>query len=557
MLSKPITIKSLIIKFLKEEYFIVSGAFCFGLLDIFSIILIPIFIGKYYQLAMNTHSARGKIFTSLFGEVNDIYTFLFLFISLLTTKLIFSYFKSLLIGIVSERFSKSLRESLFESQLFTEIKVFEQKKTGNYLLRYSGDLGAITKYLTKGIIGFINDLIFLILTLLFFLSINVQLTLIIVVSFIVLFGVFFLLNQFLKKITAQQRDLKSQNLGFVSARLNALSTIKSLNRETVEVNKYLKKSDKLYNASVSYHKLHSLIDNLSPFFLYLMLIAVLETAYFINHSENSTIDGAQILIFIMMTINIIPVFKRIIKVHLIWQSGDISFQKMLALLNISIEKNKEVINSNIKYPTILFENVTYFKDDKSVLFNNLSFEISKAGIYRINGEQGSGKSTLFKILLGLYKIDLGKIEIGSININEINPSVLRKHITISSDELSLLGDTLFEVVSYSRKEEKRTEVEKILYELGYFTEERNNLDAKIIDGGKNISMSEKKILSLARAFLTNKKLILLDNPFSGLDLQSKKKVIEKIRSEKEKKIILIVSNESIENLTFDGEIVLN
>ncbi len=506
---------------------------------------------------MNTHSARGKIFTSLFGEVNDIYTFLFLFISLLTTKLIFSYFKSLLIGIVSERFSKSLRESLFESQLFTEIKVFEQKKTGNYLLRYSGDLGAITKYLTKGIIGFINDLIFLILTLLFFLSINVQLTLIIVVSFIVLFGVFFLLNQFLKKITAQQRDLKSQNLGFVSARLNALSTIKSLNRETVEVNKYLKKSDKLYNASVSYHKLHSLIDNLSPFFLYLMLIAVLETAYFINHSENSTIDGAQILIFIMMTINIIPVFKRIIKVHLIWQSGDISFQKMLALLNISIEKNKEVINSNIKYPTILFENVTYFKDDKSVLFNNLSFEISKAGIYRINGEQGSGKSTLFKILLGLYKIDLGKIEIGSININEINPSVLRKHITISSDELSLLGDTLFEVVSYSRKEEKRTEVEKILYELGYFTEERNNLDAKIIDGGKNISMSEKKILSLARAFLTNKKLILLDNPFSGLDLQSKKKVIEKIRSEKEKKIILIVSNESIENLTFDGEIVLN
>ncbi|NCA20158.1 MAG: ABC transporter ATP-binding protein, partial [Crocinitomicaceae bacterium] len=444
------TKKSIIVKYFKKEYLIVTVAFCFGLLDIFSIILIPIFIGKYYQLAMNTNSERGKIFTSLFGEVNDIYTFLFLFISLLTTKLIFSYFKSLLIGIVSERFSKSLRESLFESQLFTELKVFEKKKTGNYLLRYSGDLGAITKYLTKGIIGFINDLIFLSLTLLFFLSINVQLSLIIVVSIIVLFLGFFLMNLLLKRFTSLQRDLKSQNLGFVSARLNAISTIKSLNRETIEVNKYIKKSEKLYNASVNYHKLHSLIDNLSPFFLYLMLSAVLATAYFINHSENSTIDGAQILIFIMMTINIIPVFKRIIKVHLIWQSGDISFQKMLALLNVSIEKNKEVINSNIKYPTILFDNVTYFMDDKSVLFNNLSFEISQPGIYRIKGEQGSGKSTLFKILLGLYKIDLGKIEIGSININEINPSILRKHITISSDELSLLGDTLFEVVSYSR-----------------------------------------------------------------------------------------------------------
>jgi len=231
LLSKPITKRSLVLKFLKKEYFIVFGAFCFGLLDIFSFILIPIFIGKYYQLAMNTHSARGKIFTSLFGEVNDIYTFLFLLISLLTTKLIFSYFKSLLIGIVSERFSKSLRESLFESQLLCDLKVFERKKTGNYLLRYSGDLGAITKYLTKGIIGFINDLIFLSLTLLFFFSINVQLSLIILVSIIILFLIFFLLNLLLKRFTSLQTNLKSQNLGFVSATRNAVSTIKSLNRD--------------------------------------------------------------------------------------------------------------------------------------------------------------------------------------------------------------------------------------------------------------------------------------------------------------------------------------
>jgi len=126
---------------------------------------------------------------------------------------------------------------------------------------------------------------------------------------------------------------------------------------------------------------------------------------------------------------------------------------------------------------------------------------------------------MFKLITRLYHCEKGEILIDDFNIESYNRLLLRKNITIVSDEFPLIGKTVFETISYSRKPEKRLPAFNMLKKLGYVKEfdTESVLDEPIFENGKNISNSQRKILMLARAFLTNKKIILLDEPFQGLD----------------------------------------
>ncbi len=552
MLKTKVSKRKLINNFFKKNLLLTAGAFFFGFLSIFSTLLIPLFLGKFYQLAIHSNSARGKIFNAIFGEVNDIQTYFRLFAIIIFTRLIFNYLYTFLSGILVEKFTKTLRELLFQSQLNTDLSFFEKKATGNYLLRYSGDLSSVNKYLTKGIIGFINDILFISLTLSLFFVINPLLASILLISFPILFVLVLLLNLKLKKYTAVRRDIRSQNLGFVSSRLNALLTIKVFNREPIEIEKFNKKSSKLYKNGVHYFKWYALIDSLLPFLLYSMLGIILYVAYYFQVTGSHQLEGSQILIFIMLTVNIIPVLKRILKVNIVWQAGTISFTKLLQIVNSPSELNEKTDLLKVEAGKIQFDNVSFSVNDEIFIFQNVKFTIPGFGFFLLNGEQGSGKTTILKLLLGLYQPTSGAVLIDGKDVSNFTSKAVRKNITMVSSELTLLGKTLFEVVSYSRKEEKKQEIEDLLVALGFFTAENANLSIPVIDGGKNLSNGQRKLLIIVRALLSKKKILLLDEPFTDLDDIYKEKVIQLLKVKSKTNTIIIIDKDKNSSIPFDG-----
>ncbi|NBP74557.1 MAG: ABC transporter ATP-binding protein [Crocinitomicaceae bacterium] len=278
--------KIIFISFLREKKFLTSISLLFSFFSTIFILITPLFLGKFYQIITKSNSARGKIFNLLFGEINTIEAFTLLFLFLLIVKFIFGYFQSLSSGILVESFSKYLRELLFKKQLESEMKEFERKEVGAYLLRYSGDLRSISKLFSLGILGFITDTIFVSITLFIFFSMNQVLTLVIIVFFPILFLVTYLINKKLKQISSRQRDLKSTILNFVNKRLSAMLTIKVMNRINIEQIKFENKSSQQYKNGISYLKWSSLIQNFLPFSLYTMLLVMLLFAYRENQSSN-------------------------------------------------------------------------------------------------------------------------------------------------------------------------------------------------------------------------------------------------------------------------------
>ena len=552
------TKKTIIIEFIKSNSNVIIASFLFGIFSIFASILIPVFIGKYYQIALHRHSTRGKMFDVLFGHITGIKIFFITFGVLILLKFLFDYLMRYYLGITGELFAKSIRERLFARQLNVKLEEHQKKETGLYLLRYSGDLSAIQRYLTKGIISFINDCFHLLLGLAVLAIYNLQLTLILLASYPVIFFSILYLNKKLKILTRRRRNRRSNNLSFVSSRLNSLLTIKAFNRQNVEKEKYIKGSTDLYLLGKRYYRLFSFINALLPFMLYGMLAIILFVAYNMKHSHHK-IHAHDLVTFIMTIINVMPVLKRILSVNFIWQAGDVSFTKLLRVYNSKQEINTTVEDENIKNGSITFDKVSFSFEKGINVINNLSFTIPSNNLALITGEHQSGKSTLFKLIMGLYQCNEGKILIGNKDISNYSKLLLRKKITIISDEFPLIGKTVFETISYSRKQENRLPAFEMLQKLGYIKENQTEivLDEPIFENGKNISYSQRKVLMFARALLTNKKIILLDEPFEGLDDTLVKKFVTILEEFKSNHTIVVIDRNKQQQLKYDMKLELN
>lgn len=560
VLSKNMqTKKTLLIAFIKENRKVITGSFVFGLLSIIATILIPVFLGKYYQIALHRHSTRGKMFDVLFGNIKGIEVFFMCFGILILFKFLFDFLMKYYLGISGELLSKNIRERLFARQLNAQLEVHQKKETGLYLLRYSGDLSAIQHYLTKGIITFVNDCMHLILALVVLAILNVQLTLILLASYPVIFVTILYLNKKLKVLTRKRRNRRSSNLSFVSSRLNSLLTIKAFNRQSVENEKYTKGSTDLYLYGKRYYRLYSFIYALLPFMLYAMLAIILWVAFDMKHHSHHKIKGHDLLTFIMTMVNVIPVFKRILSVNFIWQAGDISFTKLLRVFNAKQENIADEDTKLGSSGSIEFRDVSFAFAKGENIISHLSFSIPSNSLTLISGKHQSGKSTLFKLITGLYEAKEGEILLGNANVATTNKKLLRKKITILSDEFPLIGKSVFETISYSRRDDKRAPAFAMLQKLGYAkpTDDSSLLDEPIFENGKNISYSQRKMLMLARALLTNKKIILLDEPFEGLDETLVDRLITIIEEYRTNHTIMIIDRNKHRQLHYDFELQLN
>jgi len=141
----------------------------------------------------------------------------------------------------------------------------------------------------------------------------------------------------------------------------------------------------------------------------------------------------------------------------------------------------------------------------------------------------------------MYKPASGSILIDGQNCHQVNAKTLIKKIAIVSDEMPLLGKTVFEAISYSRNKLKKPKAEKVLNELQRHHKKKLALDDRIGDLGCRLSKGEKKILILARALLTSKPILLIDEPFESLEESTQQKLSVILNRISKKRTILIFS----------------
>ena len=181
----------------------------------------------------------------------------------------------------------------------------------------------------------------------------------------------------------------------------------------------------------------------------------------------------------------------------------------------------EEVNGNdvTEFADMKLKNVS-FSYDEEVILEDFNMDIKQNKIIGIYGKSGCGKSTLLKLLMRFWEVDNGSITIGGKNINEINTSDLRKMQSFVTQDTYLFNDTIHDFIMSLP----------------------NGYDSKVGELGGNLSGGEKQRIGIARAFLHDAPMILLDEPTSNLDSLNEGIILKSLMESKENKTIIIVSH---------------
>lgn len=192
------------------------------------------------------------------------------------------------------------------------------------------------------------------------------------------------------------------------------------------------------------------------------------------------------------------------------------------------------------------EDITFaYPGSQRIILDKFSHSFKKNKIHGILGKSGCGKSTLLKLLMRFFTVDSGSISYGNLNVNSIKTSSLRDNIAYVTQETFLFQDTIGNNIKVAKENATRQEVEEAAKKASihdFIMSLPKGYDTMLAELGDSISGGERQRIGLARAFLHNGNIILLDEPTSNIDSLNESVILNSIKKESDGKTIILVSH---------------
>lgn len=221
-----------------------------------------------------------------------------------------------------------------------------------------------------------------------------------------------------------------------------------------------------------------------------------------------------------------------------------SGERILKLLDEKETISEVFGKKDIEFNGIECNNIT-FKYKEEEILKDYGFSLEEKNILGIMGVSGSGKSTLLKLIMRFYDVNSGEIKISDVNIKDINTSNLRDMEAYVTQETHLFKDSIKENVKIANLNATDEEIESACKKASihdFIMSLPKGYDTPVAELGESLSGGEKQRLGIARAFVHNSKLLLLDEPTSNLDVLNEGVILNSLNKEREDKTVILVSH---------------
>ena len=190
---------------------------------------------------------------------------------------------------------------------------------------------------------------------------------------------------------------------------------------------------------------------------------------------------------------------------------------------------------------VKFEEVYFAYDDEDVL-RGIGFEVKSGETIAFVGSTGSGKSTIINLILNFYTPRLGNIYIDGKNIKDINRNSLREHMAVVLQDTFLFETDIKDNIRLDSNRYADEDVERALIDLGGEALVTRGINQKILEKGNNLSQGEKQLISFARAYIRNPKILILDEATSNIDTETERVIQKGIEKLKEDRTTFIIAH---------------
>ena len=453
----------------------------------------------------------------------------FFIIIAFSTKGISLYMAKVIMIKVAEEVKMKIQTSMLSSFINADTQTIESKHSGKYVSNLNFDVNQITGMLSSSFLALFKDGLTLIGLLTVMFIQNWRLSLIAIIMIPLASFAAKKLGKRAGKVTTEAQEKSGDLNKYLIDLFKNHKIIKIFQRENYENIRSEKFVNDLKEKSI---KIHTVFIRATPVMEVLtgIMIAILifYAGKLIMSDELGLNNFFSFLAAMMLAYQ--PV-KSLATINVGIGQGLSAGKRILPIIDNEnkIENNEYQQNLKLDKGTIKFKKVAfnYQSNTENKVLKDINISISGGKMTAIVGQSGSGKSTLLSLIPRLYDPKSGEIEIDNQNIKNINLSSLRKEISIVDQNITLFDDTIFNNIKYAKPDATDEEVLKAA-ELSMCIDFINKLENKqntmIGENGVKLSGGERQRLSIARAFLKNSRIILLDEATSSLDTETEKKI---------------------------------
>ena len=453
----------------------------------------------------------------------------FFIIIAFATKGISLYMAKVLMINVAEEVKKKIQMNMLSSFIKADTEYIENKHTGKYISNLNFDVNQITMMLSTSFLNFFKDGLTLIglLTVMFLQNWRLSLIAIIMIPLASITAK--RLGKRMGKVTTEAQEKSGDLNKYLIDLFKNHKIIKIFQREKFEEDRSEKFVNDLKEKSI---KISTVFIRATPIMEILtgIMIALLifYSGKLIMNEQLSLNNFFSFLAAMMLAYQ--PV-KSLATINVGIGQGMSAGKRILPVIDIKnlIGTNKDKSKINFIDGEIEFKNINfnYSSNLENKVLKDINIKIKGKKMTALVGQSGSGKSSLLSLVPRIYDPKSGILEIDGQNIKDVNLFSLRKEISIVDQNVTLFDDTIFNNIKYAKPDANEEEIFKAA-ELSMCTDFIEKLENKyqtvIGENGVRLSGGEKQRLSIARAFLKDSKIILLDEATSSLDSETEEKI---------------------------------
>ena len=545
--------------FIKYKYRFLFGIITTIIAQVFSLFT-PKLISKSFKAIEAYMKSTSNVDTS-FVKTELLHNILLIIATTLIAGVLTFLMRQTLI-VMSRYVEFDLKNEVFIQYENLTQHFYKQNRTGDLMNRISEDIGKVRMYVGPAVMYSINTIIRFTIVIVYMYNVSPRLTLYTLLPLPILsYAIFKLSSEINKRSTAFQQNL-SKLSSFSQEIFSGLRVIKAYSLEKQQQENITELSQESKEKAMSLARVNSLFG---PLMLALIGVSNLVVIYFggIMYIEGTNgINNIGTIAEFILYVNMLtwPV-ASLGWVSSMVQEAEASQKRINEFLKIEPEISNNNPNQSIIHGDIVFENVNFTYEDTNIdALKEVNFSVKNGQTLAILGKTGSGKSTILSLISRMYDTSSGTVKIDGTPITEVNLYDLRKSIGFVPQDAFLFSDTIKNNIKFGKEDANEDEVINAAKKAVVHDNIINfNLQYETVLGERGITLSggQKQRVSIARAFIKDPEILLLDDCLSAVDTETEEAILNNLLEFCKDKTTLLVSHRVSSAKNADNIIILD
>ncbi|MCE5632492.1 ABC transporter ATP-binding protein [Staphylococcus pseudintermedius] len=496
-------------------------------------------------------SLTGLLVPLFTGQVVDKFTFesispvfIIALVAVFLVNAVLSGFGYYLLNKIGEKIIYAIRSVLWEHIIHLKMPFFDKNESGQLMSRLTDDTKVINDFISQKLPGFFPAVITLIGSLIMLFVLDWQMTLLTFITIPIFILVIVPLGKIMQKISTNTQTEIANFSGLLGRVLTEMRLVKVANTEKLELDKAHSNLKTIYNLGLKQAKIAAVVQPISGIIMLITIGIIL--GFGGMRIASGAISAGTLVAMIFYVLNLSIPLINLSTLVTDYKKAVGASQRIYEILHEPLE-NIAAPNLQDEIPTgdLKFDHVYFGYDDTPVL-KDVSFNVLRGEVTAFVGPSGSGKSTLFSLIERMYEIDQGGIYCDGTSIDALSLTDWRRKIGYVMQSNAMMNGTIRDNILYGVDrevpEEELIHYAKLANCHEFIMEFEQGYDTIVGERGLKLSGGQRQRIDIARSFVKNPDILLLDEATANLDSESERKIQEALDILMENRTTIVIAH---------------